>query len=718
MADSSSQNPTSPEITPKEEPVTLDKPQSPNPFLPAIQVEFTFEEITFTTNNKVTLLYPSHPNQEYFKDVSDFISKCCLKEAFTRSLNQYKEYLIYNLAAPNVPKASKPSSIVKRVPQGIKPGAQHGHKKQSTSSKQPSVSSREATKGHDALANSTAEANPGTSAPRSNLSILKDKIKSAGDRLKIAHTTSDELIIVLDESEKDEEVAKDKDTKDTSEELKQAKAEVAPMKAKPSYPDINQLTKLLVTSLKPELSKLLASHDFASCLPTKLKELPSKITELSGEIKELKQHVRDMEIKLPGDLVEIPTKLETFTFTISTLSSQKKLQTLDLLPSLLRKVTDTLNRFSTMVDNASGATSMNVPSAGQVTASPAEGEKNTKDAGTNLKYELINLLGKDVVTQYYTKKLHFDKYNEFEGDNTLIVIQPPCYSASKAIYADTVFEFWASCKKSNKSSLTETVLNAFKSILFSADEVRKCLRLCKGTAKPLSHEKAKTKLLSRIRYGGKLNKKVKRKFMVGIWNYLFAHISECLGMKSGGFDQPNALEIQIAHALFTGRDIDYASLLTHMIVEASAEEKSKYVPYVRILGLLIQQGLNDDFNEGDDDDHNDDENENNDDENDDADDENKGDDHNDNEDENDDDDDDQVNPSSYDTLKIIIQPSTRVTDPLADDILAKSLRQECVFKLDATIESLERKLCAFEKDPFTIATKEKPQVDPLTNAVP
>ncbi|GKD93603.1 hypothetical protein Tco_1373440, partial [Tanacetum coccineum] len=129
--------------------------------------------------------------------------------------------------------------------------------------------------------------------------------------------------------------------------------------------------------------------------------------------------------ELPGDLVKIPTKVETFTSTISSFSSQvaelkniqwklpteflnlpsqvssvqEKLQTLDSLPSLLHKVTDTLNRFSTMVDNASGATSMHVPSAGQTTASPAEGEKNTKDAGTNLKDELIDLLGKDVVTQ-------------------------------------------------------------------------------------------------------------------------------------------------------------------------------------------------------------------------------------------------------------------------------------------------------------------------------
>ncbi|GJU50474.1 hypothetical protein Tco_1220029 [Tanacetum coccineum] len=143
-----------------------------------------------------------------------------------------------------------------------------------------------------------------------------------------------------------------------------AEAEIASLKARPYYPDINQLTNLLVTSLKFELSKLLASHDFASCLPNELKELPSKFTKLSEDIKELKKHVSDMEHELPGDLKEIPTKLENFNSTISSLTSQvaelkniqwelptefqaipalvssvqKKLQTLDSLLSLLNKV--------------------------------------------------------------------------------------------------------------------------------------------------------------------------------------------------------------------------------------------------------------------------------------------------------------------------------------------------------------------------------------------
>ncbi|GKB65560.1 hypothetical protein Tco_0921746 [Tanacetum coccineum] len=49
-----------------------------------------------------------------------------------------------------------------------------------------------------------------------------------------------------------------------------------------------------------------------------------------------------------------------------------------------------------MVENASGATSMNVPLAGKATASPAEGEKNTKDAEANMQKQLIDLLGIEV----------------------------------------------------------------------------------------------------------------------------------------------------------------------------------------------------------------------------------------------------------------------------------------------------------------------------------
>ncbi|GJS52104.1 hypothetical protein Tco_0625466 [Tanacetum coccineum] len=77
------QIPSSPNVTPKEEPITLERPESLNPFLPTDQVEFNFDEMLFTTNNEVARVYPDHTNLEYFQLVSDFISKCCLKKAFT-----------------------------------------------------------------------------------------------------------------------------------------------------------------------------------------------------------------------------------------------------------------------------------------------------------------------------------------------------------------------------------------------------------------------------------------------------------------------------------------------------------------------------------------------------------------------------------------------------------------------------------------------------------
>ncbi|GJZ89927.1 hypothetical protein Tco_0661854 [Tanacetum coccineum] len=186
MAESSLQNPSSPNLTPKEELVTLDKPESRNPFLLAIQVEFIFEEIAFTTNNEVVLISPQKtlPNTRILlKDVSNFISKCCLKEAFTRAPNQYKEYLsefwytakvlpdskiwvstptgevrgeieppftdhmkaIYNLDVLVDFKAPKYSSPTEEVPQDKKPGAR-SRLRRKQSSKHTSESTTKASK--------------------------------------------------------------------------------------------------------------------------------------------------------------------------------------------------------------------------------------------------------------------------------------------------------------------------------------------------------------------------------------------------------------------------------------------------------------------------------------------------------------------------------------------------------------------------------------------
>ncbi|GJR35176.1 hypothetical protein Tco_1210860 [Tanacetum coccineum] len=194
-------------------------------------------------------------------------------------------------------------------------------------------------------------------------------------------TPQDEPIIVTDESEKDE--ADKGDTHDTSHDVPEDTSIPPPTSLKsaqiqePYYPNINQLFDLLVTSLKLELSKLLAPHNFASCLPTDLKELPPKFTELSGEIKELKQHVKDMEIELPGDLKKIPTKLETFTSTICGLTSQ--LELLKLLQRQLFRSLEDWEVSSLQVDSTTKTKRLQ----------PRNSTKNDRLAIRNDKFEVV-----------------------------------------------------------------------------------------------------------------------------------------------------------------------------------------------------------------------------------------------------------------------------------------------------------------------------------------
>nr|GEV52998.1 hypothetical protein [Tanacetum cinerariifolium] len=100
----------------------------------------------------------------------------------------------------------------------------------------------------------------------------------------------DEPIIIVDESEEEEEANKTKD--------------------------------IHATSYKETEDTSVPTHPSPSSLLTELKELPSKFNESSREVKDIKKHVQGLEIKLPEDLKEIPNKLETFTSTISILTSQ------------------------------------------------------------------------------------------------------------------------------------------------------------------------------------------------------------------------------------------------------------------------------------------------------------------------------------------------------------------------------------------------------------
>ncbi|GJU77741.1 hypothetical protein Tco_1274811 [Tanacetum coccineum] len=121
-------------------------------------------------------------------------------------------------------------------------------------------------------------------------------------------------------------------------ELEKKKAEVALLKAQPSFPNFNELTE---------------------------------------EVKGLKQQVHELEIELPRDLKEIPSKLEDFTKTVTSLTSQiaeLKILKWELPAEFVSLPVQVLDSASLKAGDQS------VPSAGQADTMPAEGEKNTNQA--------------------------------------------------------------------------------------------------------------------------------------------------------------------------------------------------------------------------------------------------------------------------------------------------------------------------------------------------
>ncbi|GJW45957.1 hypothetical protein Tco_0077603 [Tanacetum coccineum] len=148
MAESSSLD-----ITPKEEPVTLDRPESPNLSLPVTQVEFTFDEITFTPTMKFISLLLEHMAPKYDnEELTIHLTQVFSVHNWILKLNKPKEppftdhmKAICNLDVHVDSKAPKYSSLTEEVPQGKKPRARSGLRRKQ-SSKHTSKSTTEASK--------------------------------------------------------------------------------------------------------------------------------------------------------------------------------------------------------------------------------------------------------------------------------------------------------------------------------------------------------------------------------------------------------------------------------------------------------------------------------------------------------------------------------------------------------------------------------------------
>nr|GEW30592.1 hypothetical protein [Tanacetum cinerariifolium] len=223
------------------------------------------------------------------------------------------------LDKPVVFKALKASLRAESVSQGVKPGAKTRHKKpdhQATGGPTSLRVTNEERASPQLSSDFTAEGDHRLSAPNDsippqqgmdegtkNAAILHDKEEASiaihGDKEEASSTIKlkdlvklvsqiqpsfkdldspeDDPVIIVDESDEDEPNAKTKDT-------------------------------LIPRSLSP------------NSLPTKLKDLPSKFNELTKEIKGLKTQVYELKIGLPKEPKEIPTNLEDFTKTATSLT--------------------------------------------------------------------------------------------------------------------------------------------------------------------------------------------------------------------------------------------------------------------------------------------------------------------------------------------------------------------------------------------------------------
>ncbi|GJV98552.1 hypothetical protein Tco_1553804 [Tanacetum coccineum] len=220
------------------------------------------------------------------------------------------------------------------------------------------------------------------------LEVLEKLVSHVQPSFKDLDSPEDDHIIVVNDSDKDEEADKDESfqhspillsLKALNWNLRRTKleAEAALLRAQPSFPNMGQLNELLVNSLQTKFSKILSAHDFSSSLPTELKEPPSKFNELTKELKGLKKQVHNLEIQLLGELKEIPTKLEDFTKTVTSLTSQVtelKILQWELPAEFLSMPTHDEAIASKKTKDAS------VPLPGQAGTQPAEGEKNINQA--------------------------------------------------------------------------------------------------------------------------------------------------------------------------------------------------------------------------------------------------------------------------------------------------------------------------------------------------
>ncbi|GJW15755.1 hypothetical protein Tco_0019888 [Tanacetum coccineum] len=263
----------------------------------------------------------------------------------------------------------------------------------------------ESTSGHDASAASTTKADPGKPDPNDSISLQQGKTKSAGDRLKTAHTVT---CPNLETNKAEKEVSFGDDEFNTSPNLSSSDDVLKDIKMK----DLSKLVQNVKVDFmdldlprddEPIIIQDEEKEDDAEEVDTKKVhlEVPKETEDALEKLKtkaeaEVEVAFLSAQPSISYPTVEHLTKLlvKPLTHELSKLLTshdfsnslptelkellKAKIKTLDALPSLLNKVTTALDRFVKAIEDASQQVGdKSVPSAGQAGTHPAEGEKNT-----------------------------------------------------------------------------------------------------------------------------------------------------------------------------------------------------------------------------------------------------------------------------------------------------------------------------------------------------
>ncbi|GJU30882.1 hypothetical protein Tco_1174471 [Tanacetum coccineum] len=353
--------------------------------------------------------------------------------------------------------------------------------------------------GNDALADSTAKADPGTSAPNDSLppqqgkdegtktysldhtpactnpNVFVEKAKSVSDGLEIILTkpksgpnldSPEDDPIIVDDDSKDEGANIEKyddahfnETKDTSVKTPSSPRSIQLQELKNEFFLLqSQKHRLELEKAKVEAEAIELKARPSSFNMEQLKELmlPSKFIELSGEVKNLKKLLNELEVELPTELKEIPSKLEDFTKTVTCLTSQVvELKTLQWelpeeflsVPTYVASVQAKLKTLDSLPRRSSESGSNDDDETRHVSGSLVESSRTKKlkkfdyvtESGGHFhlteeqinvqkkveedakakaaklererrREELVDLLGPEVVEKAYKEKLQYDIY--------------------------------------------------------------------------------------------------------------------------------------------------------------------------------------------------------------------------------------------------------------------------------------------------------------------